>query len=66
MKIKKNILIVGCGKMGIAHLNSFLKVKSKYCITVIDKQRIINKLKRKYFYSNLKFQDNYPKIYHFI
>jgi hypothetical protein len=61
MKIKKKILIVGCGKMGIAHLTSFFKGKTKYSITVIDKQRIINKLKKKYSYSNLKFQDKLPK-----
>lgn len=61
MKIKKKILIVGCGKMGLAHLTSFLKAKSKYCITVIDKYSIINKLRKKFSFSNLKFQAKLPK-----
>ena len=37
MENKKKILIVGCGNMGTAHLTSFLKAKSRYHITVVDK-----------------------------
>jgi|TARA_B110000444_G_C18833081_1_gene594333 hypothetical protein len=61
MKNKKKILIVGCGNMGTAHLTSFLKAKSKYHITVIDKISTINKLKRKFSDNFLQFQDKLPK-----
>ena len=61
MKIKKKLLIVGCGNMGTAHLTSFLKAKSKYDITVIDKISIINKLRNRFSHNFLKFQDKLPK-----
>jgi hypothetical protein len=47
--------------MGTAHLTSFLKEKSKYHITVIDKISIINKLKRKFSDNFLEFHDKLPK-----
>ena len=45
MKNKKKILIVGCGNMGTAHLTSFLKAKSSYHITVVDKDFTKYKIK---------------------
>ena len=61
MKNKKKILIVGCGNMGIAHLTSFLKAKSSYHITVVDKDSIINKVKKKFSDSFIEFQNKLPK-----
>jgi hypothetical protein len=61
MKNYKKILIVGCGNMGTAHLTSFLKAKSKYHITVIDKISNINKLKIKFSNNFLQFQNKLPK-----
>ena len=56
MENKKKILIVGCGNMGTAHLTSFLKAKSSYHITVVDKVFTINKLKKKFSDSFIEFQ----------
>ena len=61
MKNKKKILIVGCGNMGTAHLTSFLKAKSSYHITVVDKDFTINKLKKKFSDSFIEFQNKLPK-----
>jgi hypothetical protein len=61
MENKKKILIVGCGNMGTAHLTSFLKAKSKYHITIIDKISIIKKLRNKFSKSFIEFQNKLPK-----
>lgn len=61
MKNKKKILIVGCGNMGSAHLNSFIRAKPKYHITIVDKISIIKKLKKKFSNYVLEFHDKLPK-----
>lgn len=48
--MKKNVLIVGCGKMGLSHLKSFLK-KNFFTIYIIDKN---NKKLKKIFNGNNK------------
>ena len=58
---KKKVFILGCGKMGEAHLASFLKKKNSYDIYIFDKRSTIKKLIKKYAKYNLIFLHNLPK-----
>jgi hypothetical protein len=65
VKIKKKILIVGCGKMGSAHLTSFIKAESSYDITVVDTANTIKKLKNKFPGILINYQNKLPKNFFF-
>lgn len=56
----KKILIIGCGKMGISHLTSFLS-KTGYKISIIDKSNVLTNLKKKYKKDNILFLSKIPK-----
>ncbi len=63
----KNIMIIGCGNMGFAHLSSFLKLNKSFKIYLIDNdikkiKKIKKKIKNTFFYtkSDLTFLKKIP------
>jgi pyrroline-5-carboxylate reductase len=64
MKKKKNILIVGCGKMGSAHIKSFLN-KDNINLYLYDKSKIkldsYKKIKNIQLLNNLRLKTKFIK-----
>ena len=59
----KNVIIVGLGKMGNSHLNSFLNHKSKTNIFIVEKNST-NRKNLKTLKKNIKFEisKKIPKV----
>lgn len=56
------IIILGCGKIGISHLMSFINAKSKYSITIVDKLTRLQILEKELSkYKNVIFKSKIPR-----
>ena len=60
MKKYLEIIIIGCGSMGEAHLKSVLTIKKGTRVTILEKKNRLKYLKKKYKYNQIAFINKLP------